>query len=204
MFRRRNLLLFLFACRCFAESQISFNRDIRPILADHCFTCHGQDEKSRKANLRLDLREGALAGGKSKKSAIIPGEPGRSELLARVMTHDAEDVMPPADQKNPLSAQQIETLKHWIRDGAPYQGHWAFSAPEDPLATNTVQNPIDHFVSSRLEREGLKLSPEASPETLIRRVSLDITGIPPSPAEIDSFVADFKKRGESAYAALID
>src|SRR5688500_12842122 len=113
-----------------AESPISFNHVVRPILADHCFACHGQDEKSRKGGLRLDVREEALKGGKSKDPAIFPGEPGRSELIARITAHDPDELMPPPDQKNPVSTAQIDSLKRWIREGAVYQGHWAFSAPE--------------------------------------------------------------------------
>ena len=106
-----------------ADKPLSFNHAIRPILADHCFTCHGQDEKSRKGGLRLDVRDAAVKGGKSEKPAIVPGEPDRSELLARLTTHDADDLMPPPEQKNPVSAQQIEDLKRWIREGAAYEGH---------------------------------------------------------------------------------
>lgn len=192
-----------------AESQLSYNKDIRPILADHCFACHGQDEKSRKGGLRLDVRKDALKGGKSKKPAIAPGEPEQSEIIARVVAHDEDNVMPPPDQKNPVSKVQIETLKRWIREGAGYQGHWAYIAPvrPEPVESDRIGqalNAVDQFVIARLEREGLKLSPEARPEVLVRRVALDITGIPPSPAEVDTFVANYTRRGNAAFVALVD
>ncbi|MGZ8939627.1 MAG: PSD1 and planctomycete cytochrome C domain-containing protein, partial [Limisphaerales bacterium] len=192
-----------------AGKRLSFNRDVRPLLADHCFTCHGQDDKTRKGGLRLDIRAEAIKGGKSKKAAILPGEPDGSELIARVSTHEADDVMPPPDQKNPLSPAHIETLKVWIREGAEYQGHWAFSAPEMPAfpemdANASVLNPIDNFVLAQLKQKGLALSPEARPETLIRRVSLDITGIPPSPKEIDNFIAEYARRGDGAYVDVVE
>ncbi|HEX7859866.1 MAG TPA: DUF1553 domain-containing protein [Verrucomicrobiae bacterium] len=191
------------------SDEVTFNRDVRPILADHCFACHGQDEKARKGGLRLDLRKDALKGGKSKKEAIIPGEPERSELIARITTHDSDNLMPPAEQKNPVSAAQVETLKKWIQAGAKYEGHWAYIAPEkvkvpEVAAKERAINAIDYFVLARLEKEGLRLAPEARPETLIRRVALDITGIPPTPKEIDAFVADYSRRGNDAYVELVD
>ncbi len=200
------LCLFFVARVESAEAPLSFNHVVRPILADHCFACHGQDEKSRKGGLRLDVREEALKGGKSKKGAIVPGEPEKSELIARISTHEPDDAMPPADQKNPLSATQIDSLKRWVREGAVYQGHWAFSAPEKispPELTNS-NNAIDRFVFAQLAREGLKPAPEARTETLIRRVALDITGIPPTPRETELFAADYSKRGTAAYVELVD
>jgi hypothetical protein len=189
-----------------AEAPASFNHSVRPILADHCFACHGQDEKTRKGGLRLDVRDEALRGGKSNKPAVVPGEPEKSELIARITAHDPDELMPPADQKNPVSAAQIDSLKHWIREGAAYQGHWAFLAPEkmDPPEVENSRNAIDQFVFSRLTSEGLKPAPEAPPETLIRRAALDITGIPPTLTEIDSFAAEYARRGESAYVQFVD
>lgn len=192
-----------------AEKGHSFNRDIRPILAEHCFACHGQDEKTRKGGLRLDVRESALQGGKSKKPAIVPGEAERSELIARITTHEEDDLMPPPEQKKPLSEAEIGLLKEWIGGGAAYQGHWAYTAPVRPEVPEGDSrggglNAVDGFVSARLSREGLKLSPEARPETLVRRVYLDVTGIPPSPKEVDAFVTDYVRHGNEAYVALVD
>jgi hypothetical protein len=192
-----------------AASLPQYNRDIKPILGDHCFNCHGQDEKSRKGKLRLDVREDALKGGKSGTPAIVPGKPEQSELIARITTHDEDDVMPPTDMKKPLSAEQVEKLKQWIKSGAEYQGHWAFTPPQKPELPRVNRkskngNPIDAFVLARLEREKLKPSPEARPEVLLRRVCLDITGIPPTPSEVDAFVADYAKRGNAAFIETVD
>jgi hypothetical protein len=198
------------ACVAFAgEKAPTFNRDIRPILAEHCFECHGQDEKSRKGGLRLDVREGALQGGKSKKRTILPGEPEKSELIARITTHDQDELMPPTEEKKPVSSAQIELLKEWIRGGAAYQGHWAFSAPEKPEEPEKdgggmALNGVDRFVAKKLRREGLRFSSEARPEVLARRVYLDITGIPPSPQELDEFVRDYVRRGNEAYVSMVD
>ncbi len=199
-----------------ATAKVEFNRDIRPILADHCFNCHGADEKSRKANLRLDTREGALQGGKSGRASLAPGQPGESELLRRVVTHDEDDLMPPPSAKNPLSAAAIEKLRRWITDGAEYQGHWAFTAPERstvpeesgldlPQGRNfRVRSPIDAFVLARLREEGMRPSPEAPPEVLCRRLFLDLTGLPPSPKELDDFIEAYGRDGDAAFERLVD
>jgi len=190
-----------------ATSAPQYNRDIKPILSDHCFACHGQDDKARKAKLRLDTREGALKGGKSGDAAIVPGKAEESELIARITTHDEDDLMPPPDEKKPLTPEQIEMLKRWIQSGAEYQGHWAFTAPtkpEVPRVGRKGKNAIDAFVLARLEREKLKASPEVRPEVLMRRVCLDITGLPPTPGEVDEFVRAYGKRGDDAYVDLVD
>ena len=191
-----------------ANLPVQYNRDIKPILSDHCFTCHGQDEKSRKSDLRLDLRDAALRGGKSGAAAIVPGKPQESALIARITAHDPDDIMPPPDQKKPLNSEEITKLKHWIEQGAEYQGHWAFMAPKKPTVPKVRfpknSTPLDAFVLAKLKQERLKPSAEARPEILLRRVCLDITGLPPSPSEIDSFLRDYSKRGNKAYIEVVD
>ncbi len=189
-----------------AASTVDFQRQIRPILADNCFKCHGPDKGSRKGRLRLDVREAALEGGKSGESAIEPGKPEASELMRRLVSTDRHKVMPPRSTGKTLSPQQVELLRRWIAEGAKYQVHWAYRPPQRPPLPRLkdaqgVRNPIDLFVRARLEREGLRPSPAASRETLIRRLSLDLTGLPPTPAEVDAFLAD---RSPDAYCRLVD
>ena len=191
-----------------AESTaVDFNRDIRPILSDNCFTCHGQDEGTRKAKLRLDERERALLGGKSEAPGIVPGKPDDSEIIYRITAEDPEELMPPAKSKKPpLQPQEIAKLRQWIAEGAEYQPHWGFIAPRRPESSPIAsgRNAIDQFVATRRDRAGLAGSPPASPETLARRVHLDLTGLPPSLAELDQFVSDFAARGDGAYRDLVD
>jgi hypothetical protein len=184
---------------------VRFGRDIRPLLSDRCFVCHGADAGSRMADLRLDQRQSAVAerhGG----AAIVPGDPDASELLARINHHDLDEVMPPPSAKRrPLTDEDRAALRQWIAEGAVYEEHWAFVAPERP-ATPVVsredwaRNPLDAFVLSKLEAEGLEPSPQADPETLLRRVFLDLTGLPPEPEEQDAFLAD---PSDAAYEALV-
>lgn len=181
------LLLILLAPAAPAQD-VQFNRDIRPILSNKCFLCHGPDEKKRKADLRLDLRGEALAdlGG---YSAIVPGKPDESELLARVGHEDPSELMPPPESKRgALTKTEVALLRRWIEQGAPYQGHWAF----EPVAGVGVPeswtgNPIDYFVGKRLEEAGITPSPPASPEILLRRLHLDLTGLLPTLEEQQSF-----------------
>ena len=184
---------------------IQFNRDVRPILADHCFTCHGPDAARRKADLRLDTEAGARAdlGG---RQAVVPGQTAQSELLARVLATDPHEQMPPPGQGKPLSPQQIGILRAWIEQGAAYQQHWALLPPEQPTVPEVqhrewVRNPIDAFVLKRLEQEGLAPAPPADPATLLRRVTLDLTGLPPTPEEIDAFLAD---PSDAAYRTAVE
>lgn len=177
--------------------EVNFNRDIKPILSQNCFQCHGPDDATRAAKLRLDRAESATKPAESGATAIVATEPEHSELLARITSTDPDLHMPPAETRKNLTAEQIDLLRQWIAEGAKYQGHWAFEKPvrpELPIVNadhaGRIANPIDHFVAARLEREGLRLSPEADRHTLIRRVSLDLTGLPPTPAEVDAFVAD--------------
>jgi len=184
---------------------LDFDRDVRPILSENCFKCHGFDEKTRQAELRLDLREDALKPAKSGKAAVVPGKPKESELVHRVALSNALR-MPPASSGKTLTPAQIGTLRRWVQEGAAYAPHWAFVAPKRP-ALPAVRlkswplNPIDTFVLARLEQEGLKPSPPADRYTLIRRLYLDLTGLPPAPAEVDRFLADTAPR---AYERLVD
>ncbi|MFM8890194.1 MAG: DUF1549 domain-containing protein, partial [Planctomycetia bacterium] len=173
---------------------IRFNRDIRPLLSEHCFACHGPSE-DRGGDLRLDVRADAVAD-RSGDAAIVPGRPEASALIRRITAHDADEVMPPPRSKQPrLSASQIELLGRWIAEGAVYEGHWAFQplaapSPPDVPDSRWVRNPIDAFVEARLRAEGLAPSPEADRETLLRRVSLDLVGLQPTPEELAAFLAD--------------
>jgi Protein of unknown function (DUF1553)/Protein of unknown function (DUF1549)/Planctomycete cytochrome C len=188
------------------DNKVSFNRDIRPILSDTCFQCHGPDEHKRQAGLRLDQRGAALEPAESGRAAIVPGTVEASELVRRIVSDDPDLKMPPRHSGKTLTPRQIELLKTWVAEGAEYQGHWAFlpvTRPDLPAVKNEGwgRNPIDRFVLARLEHEGLKPSPEANKETLIRRVSLDLTGLPPTPAEVDAFLAD---RSPEAYENVVD
>jgi hypothetical protein len=170
---------------------ISFNRDVRPILANNCFTCHGPDEKQRETEFHFDTREGAFL----EEGVIVPGNAAGSLLVKRITNPDPDKVMPPPDSGHSLTARQIELLRRWIDEGAKWDTHWAFASPvrADPPAVGNddwIRNPIDRFVLARLERERLEPSAEADKVTLLRRVTLDLTGLPPSPAEVDAFLAD--------------
>ncbi|MCL4742060.1 MAG: DUF1553 domain-containing protein [Phycisphaerales bacterium] len=176
-------------------SGVSFTRDVRPILANRCFKCHGPDEAAREGGLRLDTFEGATGPLRHGGRAVAPGEPDGSEMLRRVASGDAEERMPPPDAGAPLTAREVETLRRWVEAGARYEPHWSFVPPRraepPPVGDEAwVRNEIDRFVLARLEREGLGPSPEADRATLIRRVSLDLTGLPPTPEEVDAFVGD--------------
>jgi hypothetical protein len=177
-----------------AAEKIEFNRDVRPILADNCFQCHGPDVKARKAKLRLDQKEGATRdlGG---YRAVSPGQPTESELMKRILSDDPEEIMPPPKTKKHLTHEQKEVLRKWITSGADYRDHWAFVRPEKPEIPEIaygprVKNNIDRFVLARLKLEELEPAAEASRETLIRRVSFSLTGLPPTLEEIDTFLAD--------------
>lgn len=177
-----------------------FNTEVRPLLASHCFKCHGPDDKKRMAGLRLDLREAAIA-----KRALVPGKPEASEFIHRIFASDA-GMMPPAHTKNPLTAAEKQILKRWVATGAEYRPHWAFVAPKPaPLPAVKLKswprNPIDNYVLARLEKEGLKPSPEADRYTLLRRVYLDLIGLPPTPEETDAFIND---RSPDSYEKVVD
>ena len=180
---------------------IDYGRDIRPILSGNCFYCHGQDASHRKGKLRFDTLDGQRA-----KEAVIPGKPNDSELIKRILTKDPDEQMPPPDSNRHLTDKQRDVLRRWITEGAPFDGHWAFSAParpEEPKNRNATwaRNPIDRFVAAKLDSYDLFPSPEANKETLIHRVTLDLTGLPPEPAEVDAFLAD---QSPEAYDKVVD
>lgn len=181
-----------------AAEKIQFNRDIRPILTDNCFQCHGPDKNQRKGDLRLDLHEEAIKAG-----ALVPGKPEESALIARILSVDPSEAMPPRKSNKKLTAEQKALLKRWIAEGAAYQGHWSY---EKPIKAQTPRgvNPIDFLVQKRLAKQGLKLSPQADPRTLIRRLSFDLLGLPPSPEEVDAFVDASRKDPQAAYLQLVD
>ncbi|MEC8411013.1 MAG: DUF1549 domain-containing protein, partial [Planctomycetota bacterium] len=186
-----------------AQKEIDFNRDVRPILSDRCFQCHGPDEEQRQADLRLDLadsEEGAL-------TVIKKGVAEESELWHRIISSDPDLVMPPPESnKAPLNEAEQTTLKKWIDEGADYADFWAFVPPSRPNLENTTglhgsMQPIDQLVMKQLEAQGLTPQPRADRRTLIRRLSLDLTGLPPTRAEIETFLTD---KSPKAYEALVD
>src|SRR5262245_5082952 len=175
------LALFPKAIAATAKPSIEFNRDIRPILSENCFACHGPDKNKRKAGLRLDRKEEATSKLESDDRAIVPGDVEKSKLLKLVTTTDEDDRMPPKKTGKHLTRAQIDLLRDWIAQGAPWQEHWSYIPPKKaPLPETKIkdwaQNEIDSFVLQRLEKEGLKPSPKAEKQTLIRRVTLDLTG----------------------------
>jgi hypothetical protein len=187
------------AARSVAVSdRVQFNRDVRPILSDACMACHGPDLKARKADLRLDRKEGLFGEYEKGKSAVVPGSLDKSELWKRVSTSDSSDVMPPKKSGKKLKPGQIDILRRWIEQGAAWQGHWAF----EPLPVAAAAPPsIDAFIQARLRAEGLSPSPEADKAALLRRVTLDLTGLPPEPGDVDAFLAD---ASPTAYEKAVD
>ena len=212
--RIATLFVLLTACLCLpvrgfaAEDSgaVDFNRDIRPILAKRCFACHGQDADNREAGLRLDDRTAALSKLESGAIALVPGKPERSELIRRITTRDADLVMPPADSGEALEPAEIGLLKKWVTQGAPFARHWSFVNPAKsplPKVKNAAwsRNAIDAFILARLDTAGLKPSREADKYSLVRRVSFDLRGLPPSPREVEQFLAD---RSADAYEKMVD
>jgi len=180
---------------------LGYNKDIRPILAENCFACHGPDSAARKADLRLDRRDDAIKSG-----SIIPGKPNESPVIERILSTEKGKVMPPPKAHKTLTAQQKEKLAQWIREGANYELHWSFLAPKKPELPSVknsgwVRNPIDRFILAGMEKNGLSPAPEADRRTLARRLSLDITGLPPEPKMVEAFVADTRP---DAYERLVD
>lgn len=189
-----------------AGARISFNKQIRPILSDRCFRCHGPDSAARKADLRLDSFDGATADLGGGFGAITPGDPDKSELIARINAHDPDDLMPPPESKLSLSIAERELLREWIEQGATYEPHWAFVAPKKTTPPpvkdlSWPRDPIDLFVLGRLESMGWSPSVEADKATLLRRASLSLTGLPPTPEETRAFLAD---TSSTAYEARVD
>ncbi len=185
---------------------VRFNRDIRPILSDACFHCHGPDPGTRKAGLRLDTKEGFFAATAKRGPAVVAGDPEKSPLWQRLITNDADDLMPPPESHKELKPAQKELVQRWIQEGAPWQPHWSFLKPEKaPLPAvgdaTWVRTPLDAFVLAGLESKGLKPAPEADRRTLARRVAFDLTGLPPEPSLVESFVSDSRA---DAYERLVD
>jgi mono/diheme cytochrome c family protein len=192
-----------------AAGPVDFGREIQPILAEHCFQCHGKDEQTRQGGLRLDLRETALKGGESEGPAIVPGKPEVSGMIVRLTTKDPDQSMPPPQEKKPLKPAELEKIRRWIAEGAPYAQHWAFIPPvktELPKPNRPVSDhPIDTFVASQLEQHGLTLSPETSSDILGRRIYLDVIGLPPSPQQLDLFAQECRSQGSAtATRSLVD
>lgn len=188
---------------------IDFSRQIRPILSDNCFACHGPDAGQRKARLRLDTREGALAKLRGGSHAIVPGQPAQSALIERITAHDDTERMPPPKTNKRLTSAQVELLRQWIAQGARYTEHWAFVAPRRPPVPAVKQkdwprNPVDAFLLARMEKEGLRPAPRAEPHVLARRLALDLTGLPPTPEEVDAFEKQFARSPQAAVEALTD
>ncbi len=187
------------------RSKLEFNRDIRPILAENCFACHGPDSAARKADLRLDRREAAIEMG-----AITPDDPAASELIARISSKNRKEVMPPPSTTKTLTQDQKDRLTRWIAEGAAYQPHWSLIAPQRPqlppvMNIAWVRNPVDRFVLAKLEQNGLNPAPEADRRALARRLSLDLTGLPPGPADVEEFVNDSASDAyESFVTKLLD
>ena len=181
-----------------AADAVEFNRDIRPILSAKCFTCHGPDANKREAELRLDVRDSAIA------SAIVPSNPGESEIMTRITTDDDDIRMPPPDSRVELSRDEIRTIRTWIQQGAPYEAHWSLIPPKKSRAIDpdsSLSTAIDFFVSNRLESQSLKLAPQADRAELLRRVSLDLTGLPPTIPELDQFLND---KSPQAFERAVD
>ncbi|MFT5413676.1 MAG: hypothetical protein ACI9NC_006431, partial [Verrucomicrobiales bacterium] len=191
-----SVLLVLSAAGSGLAEPIGYNRDVRPILSENCFACHGFDPKHREADLRLDVREDAIKPNKYGDMAIVPGKLEDSMVWGRILATDADEIMPPPDSHKKLTAEQKDTIKKWIEQGAPYQKHWAFEAPVKPQGEG-----IDHFVGEALKAEGVSFSTEADRPTLVRRVSQALTGLPPSLLEVDAFLND---KAEGAYERMVD
>ncbi|HZQ94495.1 MAG TPA: DUF1553 domain-containing protein [Candidatus Sulfotelmatobacter sp.] len=188
------------------SSRLSFNQTIQPILSENCYACHGPDPGARKAGLRLDRAEFAYAAHEKFGPAIIPGNPDKSPLVRRIESGNPQERMPPPEAHRTLQPEQIAQLRRWVKEGARYQEHWSFLAPRRPEIPDTkdphwARNPIDRFILSRLEKEGLRPSEPADRPTLIRRVTYDLTGLPPAPGEVEAFTAD---RSANAYEKVVD
>jgi len=193
--------------RASAARRLDFNQDVQPILASRCFSCHGPDPEMRKAGLRLDLAEWAMKKRPGHPDAIVPGHPERSELVKRIESKDPHHLMPQTAQgeAKPMKPEEIAILREWVKEGAEYRPHWAFEAPVRPAVpaenSNWAKTPIDSFIVARLQKEGLRPSPEADKPTLIRRVTLDLTGLLPAPSEVETFLRD---TSPGAYEHLVD
>ena len=184
-----------------AADRVDFGRQVRPILSQYCFQCHGPDAKARQADLRLDVPAGLFSNPAAK--IVVRGKPAESQLIQRIMTADSTERMPPRETKMKLTLEQKEILRQWIAQGADYQQHWSFVAPTRPVVPSAKtsiwpRTEIDSFVLAKLEKEGLQPQPEADRTTLIRRLTFDLTGLPPTLSEIDHFLADTSPDAETA------
>ena len=191
---------------CGLSGEVDFNRDIRPILSDNCFKCHGPDERTREAELRLDTRAGIFGDLGGGYFPIAPGKPEDSEVIWRIRAEDEDDRMPPIDSGKSLSEEEKQLIRRWVEEGAEWKKHWSFETVQRPGLPDVsdmgwCRNGIDYFVLARLDAEGLKPVPEADRATLIRRLSLDLIGLPPTPEEVDAFLRD---RSPKAYEKLVD
>jgi len=200
-------LLTVFGSDAMAEEKIDFKRQIRPLISNHCVACHGPDEKERKADLRLDTFEGASAdlGG---YAALVPGKPDESELLLRILSEDDEEVMPPPKKGKRFTPEQADLIRRWIAQGGKYEKHWSYNPPvksEVPFVAENAGavNEIDRFLLARLEKEGLQPAPEADRHTLARRLSIDLTGLPPAWSEVEGFVKDSSPEAYQKYVAAL-
>ena len=197
------LVALLIATGITQAKPINYNQDVRPILSDKCYACHGPDEHARKADLRLDTKAGAFGEGQSGALTIVPGKLDDSELVARItMDESNRRHMPPIAHGKPLKPEEVAILKQWVSEGAPWQGHWAFEVPQRPEVPAIVgAKPIDAFIEQRLQDEGLTPNPPADKVSLIRRVTFDLIGLPPTPEEIHNFVND---GSPNAYETVVD
>ena len=195
-----------------ADQPVDFNRDVRPLLSDRCYGCHGPDaDKGRKAGLRLDEPEGATKKLKSGERAVVPGDLEQSEMIKRIRSADPEEVMPPPELHRPLSAAEKDILTRWVKQGAKYEPHWGFTSPRPYPAptvkdTSWAKDPLDRFILARIEAAGLRPSPSAERAQLLRRASFALTGLPPTPQEVDAFLADnapdaFERRVDALLAS---
>ena len=181
------VLVILFPLGLRAEQRIRYDRDIRPILSENCFACHGPDEHERKAKLRLDVKDGGMYEERDGGTSVVPGKPDGSELLYRLTTGDKDEVMPPPETEKVLKPEEIALIRKWIEQGAEWEGHWAYERPVKAEVPDG-RHPVDYFVADRrLREEGMELSPAAEPNELVRRLSFDLTGLPPSADEVDAF-----------------
>jgi Protein of unknown function (DUF1553)/Protein of unknown function (DUF1549)/Planctomycete cytochrome C/F5/8 type C domain len=191
----RYLLSFSLSASAALAAPVDFNREVRPIISEKCFACHGPDDAARKAKLRLDIRDVALKEREGVR-AIVPGKPDDSELMVRILSKDPDEMMPPPKEHHEISPAEIDIFRRWITEGAPYAKHWAFEKPQRPAvpeindAAQPLRTPIDRFITAELRKKGLGLSPDADRHTVLRRLSLDLIGLPPTPAEVEAFVQD--------------
>ncbi|MCA9130146.1 MAG: DUF1553 domain-containing protein [Planctomycetales bacterium] len=188
-----------------AQDTVSFNRDVLPILSQNCFSCHGFDQAGRQASLRLDTADGLVEPADSGEAAVVPGHPEKSELIRRILSQDPSERMPPPETEHLLSESQKQILTNWVAAGAPFQPHWAFIPPGAiPLPKTTVAHPIDSFVQSRLDQEGIEPSPRENDAALLRRVSLDLVGLPPTLEELETFLQQSTVNRQQAYLDAVN